>query len=75
MIEPVIYRNESAPPTKPGWYYAQAKGNTRKPAGTSIIPRLVERSYIDGDKLIMGSSTLSIDHYRWFGPVTPVKEG
>lgn len=70
----VSYRIESEVPSSPGWYWAQEKGNRRKPARKEIIPMLVVISQYTGN-LIMVTSIYPMTNYRWFGPVTMVVEG
>lgn len=72
--EVVSYRAECEAPSAPGWYWAQEKGNKRKPPRKEIIPMPVVTSQYTG-KLIMATSIYPIDNYRWFGPVIMVTEG
>ena len=69
-LEPVIYRNETPAPTKQGWYWAAWLN------GADPMP--VHVADFSGQlKVFMAAGKYGgneIGDYRWFGPVTMVRE-
>lgn len=67
-LEPVIYRNETPPPDKPGWWYLEMGGGLRP---VEVCP------WMDDGLMIMlaGHCLKARPNWRWFGQVPEVREG
>ncbi|MES2055793.1 MAG: hypothetical protein V4564_07645 [Pseudomonadota bacterium] len=68
----VTYRNQTEPPTVPGWYFARWPWPGR---GDHPEPREVIRQ--QGGALVAFGwpGVVEIADLDWFGPVTPCREG
>lgn len=68
----IKHRRVCAPPTEPGWYYAQIE--------TKVGPIQPVRVIVDSDSaryrlLVPGKHrNFTLNQFRWFGPVPSVEE-